>query len=76
MGLRVLTRLGVAQEKKSYAATYRAVQAAAGEFGERDYDLLITANAVLARHGPRDLQADCAAVRALRDQTLLRLLPK
>jgi endonuclease-3 len=50
-GLRVLTRLGVAQEKKSYAATYRAVQAAAGEFGARDYDLLITANDVLARHG-------------------------
>jgi endonuclease III len=50
-GLRVLTRLGVAQEKKSYAATYRAVQEAAGEFGARDFDLLITANAVLARHG-------------------------
>ncbi|HLJ84204.1 MAG TPA: hypothetical protein VKT51_08555 [Candidatus Eremiobacteraceae bacterium] len=50
-GLRVLTRLGVAQEKKSYAQTYRAVQAAAGDFSERDFDLLIEANDVLARHG-------------------------
>lgn len=50
-GLRVLTRLGVAQEKKSYAQTYRAVQAAAGDFRNRDFDMLITANDVLARHG-------------------------
>jgi endonuclease III len=50
-GLRVLTRLGVAQEQKGYAATYRAVQTAAGEFAKRDYDLLIKANDVLARHG-------------------------
>ena len=50
-GLRVLTRLGVCAELKSYAATYRAARdATRNEFAD-DYDLLMAAHAILRRHG-------------------------
>lgn len=50
-GLRVLTRLGFGTESKSYAATYKSVQHALGKFYERDFDFLIDAHVLLARHG-------------------------
>jgi endonuclease III len=50
-GLRVLTRIGIGIETKSYAATYKSVQRALGEFRERDFDMLIDAHVLLARHG-------------------------
>ncbi len=49
--LRVLTRLGIIREEKSYAASYAAAQkAAAAELGD-DFDVLITAHRLLRRHG-------------------------
>ena len=71
-GVRVLLRLGFGAESKSYAATYKSVQSAMGEFRERDIDLLIAAHLLLALHGrelckrtapmcePCSLKADCA----------------
>jgi len=50
-GLRVLTRLGIIREEKSYAGSYaRAQKAAAEELGD-DFDVLITAHRLLRRHG-------------------------
>ncbi len=50
-GLRVLTRLGVIREEKSYAATYAAAQkVAAAELGT-DFELLGRAHRLLRRHG-------------------------
>jgi len=76
-GLRVLTRLGFGTESKSYAATYKSVQRALGEFHERDFDFLIDAHVLLARHGrelcrrtaplcdPCPLKSTCAYYRNL-----------
>ena len=50
-GVRVLTRLGVVQEAKSYSATYRAVQSFVAPFAERGFDWLIRAHQLLRRHG-------------------------
>jgi len=50
-GLRVLLRLGFAEEKKSYSASYRAVQQAlAGEL-PGSFDGLIAAHQLLRQHG-------------------------
>jgi endonuclease III len=50
-GLRVLVRLGFAEEQKRYATTYRLVQkAVAGELDE-DFAWLIEAHQLLRRHG-------------------------
>jgi endonuclease-3 len=50
-GLRVLVRLGFAEEAKNYAATYRLVrQALAAELRE-DYPWLTRAHLLLRRHG-------------------------
>lgn len=50
-GLRVLTRMGLARDEKSFDATHRAVQqAAAGEIKD-DYDWLIKAYRLLRKHG-------------------------
>ena len=50
-GLRVLNRLGISPERKSYAATYVAArEVTAGQIGE-DYDALIAAHSLLRRHG-------------------------
>jgi endonuclease III len=50
-GLRVLTRLGLCGEEKSYAASYAvACDAAARELGD-DLDVLMTAHRLLRRHG-------------------------
>jgi endonuclease III len=50
-GLRVLLRLGFAQEKKSYRATYRLVQKAVEEGLDTDYSPLIQTHLLLRRHG-------------------------
>jgi endonuclease III len=50
-GLRVLVRVGFAEEKKSYSATYRAVQAALQTQLPSDYDTLIAAHQLLRQHG-------------------------
>jgi endonuclease III len=50
-GLRVLVRLGFADEQPNYAATYRRVRAAVDPAAPRDYDWLIAAHQLLRRHG-------------------------
>jgi endonuclease-3 len=50
-GLRVLCRVGFAEEEKNYSATYRSVQnVIQGQLPE-DYDSLIRAHQVLRQHG-------------------------
>jgi endonuclease-3 len=50
-GLRVLLRLGFAEEKKSYSASYRGVQQALAGHLPSDYDALIAAHQLLRQHG-------------------------
>jgi endonuclease-3 len=50
-GLRVLVRLGFADEAKNYATTYRLVRAAIEPQIRSDYPWLITAHQLLRRHG-------------------------
>jgi len=50
-GLRVLLRLGYAEEKKSYSASYRGVQQALAGGLPADYDGLIAAHQLLRQHG-------------------------
>jgi endonuclease III len=50
-GLRVLCRVGFAEEQKNYSATYRLVQEAIHGQLPRDYDSLIRAHQLLRQHG-------------------------
>ena len=50
-GLRVLLRLGYAEEKKSYSASYRGVQQALVGHLPSDYNALIAAHQLLRQHG-------------------------
>ena len=50
-GVRVLTRLGLVSEGKSYAATYRQVQALAELYRVRGIEWLIRAHQLLRQHG-------------------------
>ena len=50
-GLRVLCRVGFAEEQKNYSATYRLVQDAIRGQLPRDYDSLIRAHQLLRQHG-------------------------
>jgi len=50
-GLRVLCRVGFADEQKNYSATYRLVQDAIREQLPRDYDSLIRSYRLLRQHG-------------------------
>jgi endonuclease III len=50
-GLRVLCRLGFADEQKNYSATYHSVQNAIHGQLPRDYDSLIRAHQLLRQHG-------------------------
>ncbi len=50
-GLRVLLRLGFADEKKNYSASYREVQQAIAGQLPSDYDNLIAAHQLLRQHG-------------------------
>lgn len=50
-GLRVLLRLGFGQEKKSYTATYRAVQEAIKDELPDSFEWLISAQLLLRQHG-------------------------
>ncbi len=50
-GLRVLLRLGYAEEKKSYSASYRGIQEAIKEQLPSTYDALIASHQLLRQHG-------------------------
>jgi len=50
-GLRVLCRVGFADEQKNYSATYRSIQNAIRGQLSKDYDSLIRAHQVLRQHG-------------------------
>jgi endonuclease III len=50
-GLRVLCRVGFAEEQKNYSATYRLVQEAIHGQLPRNYDSLIWAHQLLRQHG-------------------------
>lgn len=50
-GLRVLCRVGFAEEQKNYSVTYRLVQDAVREQLPRDCDSLIRAHQLLRQHG-------------------------
>lgn len=50
-GLRVLLRLGLGEEKKSYAASYRSAQDALKGQLPADYDTLIRTHQLLRQHG-------------------------
>jgi endonuclease III len=50
-GLRVLCRVGFAEEQKNYSATYRLVQDAIRGQLPKDYDSLIRAHQLLRQHG-------------------------
>jgi endonuclease III len=52
-GLRVLCRVGFAEEQKNYSATYRLVQDAIHVQLPRDFDSLIRAHQLLRQHGQR-----------------------
>lgn len=77
-GLRVLLRLGFADEKKSYSASYRGVQQALAGQLPSSYDALIAAHQLLRQHGQElckrarplcesgcPLPADCRYYQAL-----------
>ena len=67
-GLRVLTRLGFAEEQKSYAATYRRVQAAIEPQLSGEFDELVATHLLLRLHG----QELCKRSRPLCDACPLR----
>ena len=84
-GLRVLLRLGFAEEKKSYSASYRGVQQALAGQLPSDYEGLISAHQLLRQHGQElckrtrplceggcPLTADCRYYRTLSKQTPAR----
>ena len=50
-GVRVLVRLGVGEERKSYAATYKSVREITKEQPPEDCKLLTRAHLLLRRHG-------------------------
>jgi endonuclease III len=50
-GLRVLCRVGFADEQKNYSVTYRSIQNAIHGQLPRDYDSLIRAYQLLRQHG-------------------------
>jgi endonuclease III len=50
-GLRVLLRLGFAEEKKSYSASYRGVQEALKPQLLSNFDNVIAAHQLLRQHG-------------------------
>jgi len=64
-GLRVLCRVGFAEEQKNYSATYRLIQDAIRDQLPRDYDSLIRAHQLIRQHGQtlckrsKPLCADC-----------------
>jgi endonuclease III len=67
-GLRVLVRLGFAEEKKSYSTTYRAIQDAVQDDLPRNYEDLIAAHQLLRQHG----QELCKRSRPLCDDCPLK----
>ena len=66
-GLRVLCRVGFAEERRNYSATYRFVRDAIHEQLPRDYDSLIRPHQLLRQHG-RTVQAVKAALHRMSGQ--------
>ena len=50
-GVRVLTRLGLVPEARSYSATYRGVQRLGTEYAVRGCEWLIRVHVLLREHG-------------------------
>jgi endonuclease-3 len=50
-GVRVLTRLGLVVEARSYSATYREVQRLSAPLADRGFEWLIRAHILLRQHG-------------------------
>jgi len=50
-GVRVMERVGIVDEKKSYAATYREVQHYVAGYADRGVEWLIRAHQLLRQHG-------------------------
>src|SRR5580700_5736797 len=67
-GLRVLLRLGFAEEQKSYSASYRGVKNAISDQLPRDRKSLVAAHQLLRKHG----QELCKRNRPLCDECPLR----
>ena len=67
-GLRVLVRLGLAPEKKSYAATYKGAQAALAPQLPTAYKALVRAHQLLRQHG----QELCKRTKPFCDRCPLR----
>jgi endonuclease III len=67
-GLRVLLRLGFAEEQKSYSASYRGVKNAISDQLPHDRKSLVAAHQLLRRHG----QELCKRNRPLCDECPLR----
>jgi endonuclease III len=67
-GLRVLLRLGFADEKKSYSTTYRAMQEAIKDQLSGRFEFLIAAHQLLRQHG----QELCKRSRPLCDECPLK----
>ncbi len=67
-GLRVLLRLGFAEEKKSYSTTYRAMQDALRDQLPGRYEALIATHQLLRQHG----QELCKRSRPLCDECPLK----
>ncbi|HKM86853.1 MAG TPA: hypothetical protein VJW96_11645 [Terriglobales bacterium] len=67
-GLRVLLRLGFAEEQKSYSASYRGVKSAISGQLPQDCKSLVTAHQLLRRHG----QELCKRSRPLCDECPLK----
>jgi endonuclease III len=87
-GVRVLTRLGLVPEEKSYAATYRQVQHFARPYADRGFEWLLRAHQLLRQHGQHlckrsrplcvrcPLTDTCAFVQANRPQSnTMRVAP-
>ena len=68
-GLRVLLRLGFAEERKSYSQSYRTVLEALKAQLPADFDSLIAAHQLLRQHGAGVVQAITAAVSRLSAET-------
>ena len=65
-GVRVLTRLGLVREAKSYAATYRAVQAFVEPYRPKGFEWLIRAHQLLRQHGQELCRRTAPAATAAR----------
>jgi endonuclease III len=67
-GLRVLVRIGYAQEQKNYTAMYRAAQKAVADQVPKEIDRLVAAHLLLRKHG----QQVCKRTKPLCAECVIR----